>query len=401
MARQKLPQAAPLFPALAPGYPENDPPGLRGRRAAALLAHGILQQYRWCKHGAVVGRSGDGTPGTGLPMPLRQAQGQLARLALEEGRFDTFSSVHELLLRCQLPLRQWAPAAIADQAELADLVLIDPDYRVPSADCELLAQTQSGSHADLVEVQLFEELQAALLEYPDQGSGDQAYTLLRQFIAEHPMATKEELFDQYRNSYLNDASTALLSRAYEPAHAAEARQHLVPRCAHCRARISVETGECTLVSCRYFHPVTCIAEQQVPLAEAYLARPELLRYWADPAQEELRLYQALCAVHGPEKVKLYPHRDRCDVALGEAWGVDVKDHQSPQRLAQLLNDNLGGLQQYPRGQRILAVATRRAKQPHYIKHLKQALNPAVLAQVEVLSVDTTIKKLKKVPHDTF
>lgn len=369
-------------------------------RAVALLAHGVLQQYGRCKHGEVVGRSGNGAPGTGIPLPLRQAQGQLARLALEEGQFDTFSSVHVLLANCQKPLRDWAPAAVATVPALADLILIDPNYRVPTEDCELLAADQSGSYADLVEVHLFAELQAALAEYPDTASGDAAYTIIRQFIAEHPMATQAELADQGRDIRLNNEAAGFLSRAYEPAHAAEARQRQVPRCAHCRARLSVETGECTLTSCRHLHPKV-VAATAVPLAQALLARPELLRYWADPAQEELRVYRSLQTVYGETAVRLYPHRDRCDVSLGEAWAVDVKDHHDPQRLARQLNERLGGLVYYPPGQRILAVATRRARQPHYLKHLRQALLPEVRAQLTVLSVEATIKKLKKVPRDTY
>jgi hypothetical protein len=372
----------------------------RAIRAVALLAHGILQQYSRCKNGEVVGRSGNGAPGTGIPLPLRQAQGQLARLALEEGSFDTFSSVHQLLANCQQPLRKWAPSAVATLPTLADLVLIDPDYRVPTEECETQASEQPGSYADMVEGQLFEELKAALGEYPDEVSRDVAYTLVRSFIAEYPLATREELSNQTRDKRLNDQAAEFLQRAYEPVHASEAHQRQVPRCANCRARLSVETGECTLTSCRYLHPKTASTEPLF-LATAFQARPELLRYWTDPAQEELRVYRELQAVFGSNKVLLYPHHDRCDVALGESWAIDVKDHYDPQRLASQLNDHLGGMLHYPPGQRILAIATRRAAQPNYLKYLRQALKPEVRRTIEVLSVKATIQKLKKIPHGSF
>lgn len=400
MARSRTPQATPAPPAADFYLTDIESSAGRATTAIALLAHGVLEQYRRCQHGQVVGRSSDGTPGTGIPLLLRQAQGQLARLALEEGRFDTFSSVHELLANCQRPLHEWAPVAVAAEPHLAGLVLIDPDYRVPTEDCEVLTAGQSGTYADMVEVQLFEELKAALAEYPDEASRDVAYTLIRGFIAEYPLATRQELSDRVRDKRLNDPAADFLERAYEPAHAAEARQRQVPRCGHCRARLSVETGECTLTSCRYLHPAP-LAGPAVPLTLARLARPELLRYWTDPAQEELRLYRALRTAHGEEKVALYPHHDRCDVALGETWGVDVKDHRDPQRLARQLNESLGGLLHYPPGQRILAIATRRAQQPHYLRQLRQALRPEVRAQLQVLSVTETIKKLKKVPRGSF
>jgi hypothetical protein len=117
----------------------------------------------------------------------------------------------------------------------------------------------------------------------------------------------------------------------------------------------------------------------------------VLKYWVDPAREELRLYDALRAAG--IQAALYPHADRCDVAIGDDVGVDVKDYRDPAHLARKLNRGIGGLARYRRG--LLAVADRRARHGDYIGRLREQLLPDTRERLEVRSVGETIRVLKR------
>jgi hypothetical protein len=361
----------------------RQPNQLRGTQAVILLAQGVLAQYAVAKSGRPVGVSST------IPLVLRQAQSQLARLALETGQPDTFASVQELLNRCRLPLARWAPAPIKDDARYASAVLIDEDYPVPSEECGLIAAGMDGGLANIIEQQLFNQLQQALQPL-DELERDAVYTRIRRFIAEHPLATRTE-WQQLRTDPRLTSLARFLEQVYEPAHATQARQHLVHRCARCHGPMRLN-GLCSLVSCRE-RPYPPKEATPVPLAEALIARPEVLRYWCDPAQEELRLYHALAKVHGETQVHLYPHQDRCDVAIGPDIGFDVKDYRDPVRLARRLNTDLGGLKYYPH--RVLVVATRRARNPDYIPLLREQLRVDLRHSLRVMSVRQAIITYKQ------
>ena len=74
-------------------------------------------------------------------------------------------------------------------------------------------------------------------------------------------------------------------------------------------------------------------------------------------------------------------------------GVDVKDYRDPGFLARKLNRGLGGLAYYQR--RIIAVADRRARRPHYIDRLTDQLRPEIRDSLEVHSLRNTIRTLVK------
>jgi hypothetical protein len=90
---------------------------------------------------------------------------------------------------------------------------------------------------------------------------------------------------------------------------------------------------------------------------------------------------------------LYPHLDRCDVAIGTEVGIDVKDYQDPVSLARKLSTGLGGLRMYPR--MILAVATRRARQEFYLDRLYEHLPLAVRRSLQIMSVQQVLKTLRQ------
>jgi hypothetical protein len=254
------------------------------------LARGILEQYRLVTKGAVVGHLESRRTGfDNTPLNLRQAMARLGRDYFVENRDDAAASVHQLLRLCTTPLRAWAPRVLAELDKYADVVLIDPNYRVPHEDCELIAEEAQGTNlSDMIEHQLHDALRATVGE---RGvDADRTYTTIREFIGRHPMAAATELQQLYRHPELTNATIEFVRELYAPVHASQARGGVFRRCAYCMALIDGE-GLCMLAGCRADHPTKETAPVQ--LSQAYLARPEVLKFWADPAREELRLYDAL------------------------------------------------------------------------------------------------------------
>lgn len=357
-----------------------------------LLTKGILEQYRRVVEGAVVGHTDHkATRIVNTPVSLHQAMAHLGRLYFHEGSEDRAASIHQLLRLCMEPLVNWAPKAIGGIERYRDAVLIDPIYRVPNEDCETIAQEAQGANlSDLTEHYLHEALRNTLNQLGSQS--EVAYTTIREFVGRHPLATAEELQQCYRNPELNNNSIEFVRNLYRPVHASHATEGQVRRCFHCKGLVSSE-NLCVMAGCREDFPDVEVVEPLLPLSQAYLARPEVLKYWADPAREELRLYDVLCAEEKLcQKVYLYPHSDWCDVSIAEDVGVDVKDYRDPARLAQRLNRSLGNLVHY--SERIIAIARRRWS-PTYRDRLVEQLLPERRAELRIMSVDQAIAHIQE------
>lgn len=346
-----------------------------------LLAKGIITQYQQVRDGAIVGID--------PPAALQQAMARMSRLYLEEGGDDLSSGIHGLLAQCTTPLLQWAPIGITKLPGADEIVLIDPDYLVPTEECQDIVEETDGSNMeDLLERRLHQEMTKAISQ-PSRNQ-DHSYSVLREFICRHPLATHDEIRGLYSNARVPTAATKFVENSlYVHPHAALAEHGLISRCFHCHGPFNRE-GHCILRGCREDHP-TPKRTESVPLDRALVARPEILKFWVDPGRHELRLFDAL------RKAKidadLYPHSDQCDVAIGNAVGVDVKDYRDPGSLARKLNRGLGGLAYYQ--QRIIAIADRRARRPHYIDHLTDQLTPEIRDSLKFLSLRNTIHTLVK------
>lgn len=365
-------------------------------RAVQLLAAGILHQFSATSHGKLVGIYVD------IPVTLRQAQAHLSRLAFRSDSTPhrdrtsiNLSSVHELLHACTTPMARWAPAPIAEHPVYAELTLIEPDLFTPSPECEQLAE-QAGHLENLIEVHWHNRF-SHTLDRLDEDRRDAMYTRIRRFIAEHPLVAADELLSLKRDPRIQLAGDvgSFIDSVYLPVHAYDTVHRQVHRCAHCQG--PVRDGRCRLPSCRALRAVTEEAAP-IPMDQAFIAHPALLRYWCDPAQEELRLYRHLKRTHGND-VRLYPLRDACDVAVGSEYGVDVKDYSDPVQLAAKLNAGIGRFRMYPH--KFLAIATRRARDASYIPRLKERLSSALLKDLTVLSVEEAMAQLStlKVTHD--
>lgn len=367
---------------LFPTAPTEDDRELKLSDTVSLLAAAILKQFELTREGHLVGIYKD------IPTELRQAQAYLARLAFESDEEDRFASVHQLLVDCRTPMRLWAPAPLKAHPLYADAVLIDDELLVPTEECNQFAE-EGGRIDDLIEKRLHEELTQALTRIAEDERAE-AYTLVRRFIAEHPLSTLEELTRMRKSPRLNPMVAAFLDQIYQPVHASETVKGQVLRCAHCHGPMTPQ-GQCRLATCRALHSDGRVGER-LPVEGVKVARPEILRYWCDPAQEELRLYHALREVHG-DQAHLYPDEDRCDVSLGTTIGIDVKDYVNPVLLAMKLNSGIGGLRLYDR--KILAVSARRARTEQYLVRLKERLSPHLRRSLEVMGIDEAITELSK------
>lgn len=351
-------------------------------RTVSLLCMGIVQQYQHTQGHKLVGIYEH------IPKELRQAQTQLSRMAILHRQEDRYASVHELLHSCIRPVHVWAPSPLKTHPAYRHLELINEEFMIPTEECRLLAE-KSSPLANLIEHQFYQTLRTALGRLAEHHQV-RIYTLIRGFIAEHPLATEGELAALKRDPRLlaDPALMAFLDQSYPHAHAHEAVNKQVLRCLHCNAPI--RKGECRLPTCRALNPDTQLGEA-VPLDQARIVHSELMGYWCDPAQEELRVFRELSRVYG-DRAELYPRLDACDISVGPI-GIDVKDHRDPVKLAHKLNEGIGGLALY--SQKYLAVATRRAVDSSYIPQLEDALSPALRSSLKVLSVDDTIRAVHK------
>jgi len=291
------------------------------------------------------------------------------------------------------PLATWAPRALGELEKYRDAILIDPAYQVPNEDCEVIAEEADGTNlGDLIEHHLHEELRNKLMQLGSDA--DLAYTTIREFVGRYPMATWSELQQLYSNPELNDDAIGFVRGLYLPVHASHAPGGQIRRCSHCQALIASD-GSCVLAGCRDDFPTP--KPMHATLSEAYIARAEVLKYWADPAREELRLFDALYKCKGlRQRVRLYPRCDWCDVSIGDDVGIDVKDYRDPARLAQRLNRSLGNLAHY--SDRILAIAGRRWSNT-YRDRLKEQLSPERSTALKVMSVEQAITYLKNTYGD--
>lgn len=353
-----------------------------------LLALGLIAQHRAvAERQAIVGGFDGENRRRNMPMALRRGMALLGRHFFEEGREETTASVHQLIRQATTPLVTWAPRALAELPNAADIVLVDPDYLVPSEDCELIAEEAEGSSPDdLMERHLHGRLTESLAKLGVRA--DAAYTAIREFIGRRPLASRADLrLIKTDDPEWPDEAIRFIDSVYAPVHAAAAVDGEVAQCRHCGGLIDTD-GKCVLRGCREEHAPAEIGKR-IPVGQAYLARPEILKYWVDPGRPELRLYDAL-ADAGLHPL-LYPHSDRCDVALGDDVGIDVKDYADPVRLARKVNRGIGGLAHYPRA--ILAVADRRAGYGAYIERLREQLTVGTRRRLEVLSVRDTVRTL--------
>jgi hypothetical protein len=122
-----------------------------------LLAQGILRQYTRILNRDIV-RQDDS-----MPSELYRAMCKLGRLYIESGQSDRAACVHTVLERARYPLDQWDLDIFCHaDFRLGQVILIDPDLRVPTPDCAEIANTRGTFGEDnVIEHRLYQRLREA------------------------------------------------------------------------------------------------------------------------------------------------------------------------------------------------------------------------------------------------
>lgn len=369
--------------------------GVFAEAAVVLLAQGVISQHEAVRAGEIV-RQGDA-----VPEELREAMRRLGRLYIEQGDEDKAASVHGVLDRCRLPLRRWGIAAFdGEEFGYADSVLIDPDLRVPTVECEDLARSLgqgSWGTENVVERQLHRKLRDALDPLGERA--DRAYTSVRAFLGSRSLATLDELYGYCDEQGLPLRLSELLAREfYGRVQEAWTVGGYARRCAHCGTLLRpLESARrrpsfrCPLPACRATNDTE--VGDRLAADGAMVCGPEILTYWVNPAVDELRVYRA--ALRAGIPCELYPDGDLCDVAIGDHIGVDVKAYASPVTLAMKLNRSVGGLARYPR--RVLAVPDYVVgRRPGYLEVLEDSLAGDAATSLEVMAVSGVLGLIEEV-----
>src|SRR5262249_49090348 len=131
-----------------------------------------------------------------LPRELQDAMCKLGRFYIEDGLDDRAANVHDVIARARLPFRDdaWGLTAfVRPDFRFKDAVLLDPELRVPTADCEASATLSGGSGEDNV---IEHHLHTMLRDAVDRlGSRRHhaAYTAIRELVGRQSLVSEQVL----------------------------------------------------------------------------------------------------------------------------------------------------------------------------------------------------------------
>lgn len=369
--------------------------------AAILLAQGILLQYRRILPGREIIRQGDE-----VPPELQAAMCRLGRLYITEGSEDRAACVHDVLARARFPLGgpKWGLTAFqAEGFRFADAVLIEPDLKVPTADCASIAAIPGGFGEDnVVENRLHTRLRESAERLGSRRH--EAYSGIRELLARHSLVDERMLIDFLDERGLSLVLSIVVEEFYGHVPDAWLIRGRVHRCAHCRTlmrphpdRRRYADGICPIRQCASKRAPE-VGERLVPEAALLLvANSQVLTYWTGPGIDELAIYDE--ARQLGLDAELYPESDMCDISVGgRAIGIDAKSYSSPISLGLRLNRGIGGLINYRR--RFIAVGDEMvATNPDYVATLRSALvsrgDPSTLEIMDVSSVIAMLREMRR------
>jgi hypothetical protein len=369
--------------------------------ATILLAQGILRQYNNVLNREIVRQ--DDT----IPVELYKAMCKLGRIYIEQGMTDRAACVHSVLekSRHKLDSEAWDLSVFRQpEFRFGSVVLIDPELRVPTADCDEIARL-SGSFGEdnAIEYKLYERLQDAT-EKMGVRRQHQAYTALRELMGRWSLISEPALWDYLEERDLTPLQKMVIETFFDRVPDIWLVDGLAHRCAHCGSLIRSQVnrdrfpdGRCPIRQCDgFFDPK--VGEKIDPAqGDLLIAKPQILTYWTGPAIDELAIFDA--ARNLGLNAELYPDSDLCDISIDDRQiGIDVKSYFSPVSLALRLNRSIGGLIHYRR--RILAISDRSIEfNPGYLSTLRSVLDkkgdPATL---QIVPVSEVIKLLQEKHH---
>lgn len=316
----------------------------------------------------------------GLSAEDRTALALVSRACLANGLADRGAEIHELLWACTQPFEEWLAVPEVHAAGLSKTNLIHGEDGIPTAESEELASKFTGITAGLEE-QLFLKLVELLGKQP-KAVANEYYTMVREFVVRHPICTSEEL-RKFGNDIPMQIWLLLNQEFYEPVPESWHIGGTIPLCAHCGN--AMQQGKAGLV-CRTAACAASNAAKQggsAKAADILRVSRGIRQYWIEPGIDELRLFDALCRMGLP--AELYPHRDRVDIAVGEA-GIDLKSYTSPETLGRKFKLDIGGLAHYEPKLLVVPDWVQRAT-PSYLDRLKAAMDRD---EVSCMTVSQTI-----------
>lgn len=367
--------------------------------AVVLLAQGILQQYARVLNREIV-RQEDS-----MPPEIYRSMCKLGRLYIEQGLPDKAACIHSVLERARYRLDdQWDLEIFRQPAfRFSDVILIDPDLRVPTSDCVEIARLSGKGEDNVIEYRLHSRLRQASEQLGSRRQ-HKAYTALRELVGRYSLISERQLWSYLTQHDLTPLQTMVSDTFFDPVPEVWLFSGLAHRCGHCGTLVrphpdtkQFPEGRCPIRQCNSANGPK-VAEKLDPTHDRLLiAKPQILTYWTGPAIDELAIFD-FARQHGLN-AELYPDSDLCDVSInGRNIGIDAKSYLSPVSLALRLNQSIGGLQYYRR--RILAISDELVEHnPGYLKTLHSALDkkgdPTTL---EILPVSSVIKFLKDLPN---
>jgi hypothetical protein len=302
----------------------------------------------------------------GLGREDRQAMAMVSRARLRAGQVDVGAEIHDVLFHCTLPLGVWLPLPSVHAERLSNVILLDPEERVPTREAEELAQRFVSTTASLEEL-LFSRFQEQLAR-SSRVAASGYYTRVREFVVRHPIVTTDQLARVAAD--LPSAINVLITQQfYEAIPEGWGPGGELQLCAHCGNALKVDANG---VSCRTRSCAETLSTKRgrtCAVTNALRLTRGIRLYWQEPGFDELRLYDEL--MEAGRNAVLYPHLDRVDIEVGEV-GIDFKAYVSPELLASRIGRNLGGLAHYRH--KWLAIPDRLVQRiPSYLERLRSAL----------------------------
>lgn len=366
-------------------------PGSEPEVTFQLLARGLVETHE----NAVMNKVSV-NQGKDMPRIMRRALALLSAECMAAGIEDLGSSVHEFSALATRPARDWGLRPFSDlKFKFRDLILIDPDFGVPTYDCIAISEGISS------EITAWEERHHKMVRDITDGfrrKSDDYYTLIRKFLVEHPAVRYGELQTFISDNLLAGSVNEItnLYRTIPLSYLTDGKATLCDKCGSLlfpeRNKKLYPHGRCRIKQCALKYPTTKPGAVIQDPASWRLATNDVLAYWVGPGLDEIHIFNALHAAG--RTVALYPFGDAADVGLdGTDVGIDVKAYESPIALAEKLVASIGRLTKFKR--KIITIPDNKlAHNANYLKQLADdygAKKPAL----EFRTVSEVIKEFAK------
>jgi len=356
-----------------------------------LLARGLVETHENAEMNKI-----SVSQGRDMPRIMRRALALLSAECMATGAEDLGSSIHEFSVLATKPAQGWGIPTFSDPAfKLKDIVLIDPDFGVPTNDCIAIAEGVS------TEIAAWEARHHKIIRDITDGfkrKSDDYYTRIREFIVRNP-SVRYGILQTFISENLLAGSVNEITNLYRTVPISYLTNGQATRCARCGSFLYPErntklypNGRCRIRQCALKYPTAKPGAVVSDPANWRMASNDVLAYWVGPGLDEIYIYDAL--YQAKRTVVLYPFGDAADVGLdGADVGIDVKTYESPIALAEKLGKTIGRLAKFRR--RVIAIPDNKlSRNPRYLKQLAAdygAKKPAL----EFATVSDVIKEFTK------